>query len=132
MAVISLSRGYCKEANCWLMRPPLPTQGLQGTGPGTPTVFSPALDLTTPTFLPAAVVTSTLSSGYGSGSGIGGGSLGLGGGSGYSFTTSGGHSLGAGLGGSGFSATSNRVLGGSGSSVKFVSTTSSSRKSYKH
>ncbi|XP_023066820.1 keratin, type II cytoskeletal 75 [Piliocolobus tephrosceles] len=79
-----------------------------------------------------SVVSSTLSSGYGSGSGIGGGSLGLGGGSGYSFTTSGGHSLGAGLGGSGFSATSNRGLGGSGSSVKFVSTTSSSRKSYKH
>ncbi|XP_054300972.1 keratin, type II cytoskeletal 75 [Pongo pygmaeus] len=79
-----------------------------------------------------SVVTSTLSSGYGSGSSIGGGSLGLGGGSGYSFTTSGGHSLGAGLGGSGFSATSNRGLGGSGSSVKFVSTTSSSWKSYKH
>uniref|UniRef100_A0A2K6U2C4 Keratin 75 n=1 Tax=Saimiri boliviensis boliviensis TaxID=39432 RepID=A0A2K6U2C4_SAIBB len=79
-----------------------------------------------------SVVTSTVSSGYGSGSGIGGGSLGLGGGSGYSFTTSGGHSLGAGLGGSGFSATSSRGLGGSGSSVKFVATTSSSRKSYKH
>ncbi|XP_039718163.1 keratin, type II cytoskeletal 75 [Pteropus medius] len=79
-----------------------------------------------------SVVTSTVSSGYGGGSGIGGGSLGLGGGSGYSFTTSGGHSLGAGLGGSSFSASSNRGLGGSGSSVKFVSTTSSSRKSYKH
>uniref|UniRef100_F6Q480 Keratin 75 n=1 Tax=Callithrix jacchus TaxID=9483 RepID=F6Q480_CALJA len=79
-----------------------------------------------------SVVTSTVSSGYGSSSGIGGGSLGLGGGSGYSFTTSGGHSLGAGLGGSGFSAASSRGLGGSGSSVKFVSTTSSSRKSYKH
>ncbi|KAL4691371.1 hypothetical protein H8957_003485 [Semnopithecus entellus] len=79
-----------------------------------------------------SVGSSTLSSGYGSGSGIGGGSLGLSGGSGYSFTTSGGHSLGAGLGGSGFSATSNQGLGGSGSSAKFVSTTSSSRKSYKH
>ncbi|XP_004429126.1 PREDICTED: keratin, type II cytoskeletal 75 [Ceratotherium simum simum] len=78
-----------------------------------------------------SVVTSTVSSGYGSGSGIGGGSLGLGGGSGYSFTTSGGHSLGTGLRGSGFSAASNRGLGGSGSSIKFVSTTSSSRKSYK-
>ncbi|XP_006883919.1 PREDICTED: keratin, type II cytoskeletal 75 [Elephantulus edwardii] len=71
-----------------------------------------------------SVVTNTVSSGYGSGSNIGG--------SGYSFTTNGGHSLGSGLGGSGFSATSSRGLGGSGSSVKFVSTTSSSRKSYKH
>ncbi|XP_008138932.1 keratin, type II cytoskeletal 75 [Eptesicus fuscus] len=79
-----------------------------------------------------SVVTSTVSSGYGGGSSIGGGSLGLSGGSGYSFTTSGGHSLGTGLGGSGFSASSSRVLGGNGSSVKFVSTTSSSRKSYKH
>ncbi|XP_015998158.2 keratin, type II cytoskeletal 75 [Rousettus aegyptiacus] len=79
-----------------------------------------------------SVVTSTVSSGYGGGSSLGGGSLGLSGGSGYSFTTSGGHGLGAGLGGSSFSASSNRGLGGSGSSVKFVSTTSSSRKSYKH
>ncbi|XP_027251835.1 keratin, type II cytoskeletal 75 isoform X3 [Cricetulus griseus] len=79
-----------------------------------------------------SVVTSTLSSGYGGGSNIGGGSLGLGGSSGYSFTTSGGHSLGSGLGGSGFTTSSNRGLVGSGSSVKFVSTTSSSRKSYKH
>ncbi|XP_036310750.1 keratin, type II cytoskeletal 75 isoform X2 [Pipistrellus kuhlii] len=79
-----------------------------------------------------SVVTSTVSSGYGGGGSIGGGSLGLSGGSGYSFTTSGGHSLGTGLGGSGFSASSSRVLGGNGSSVKFVSTTSSSRKSYKH
>uniref|UniRef100_A0A8D2JP50 Keratin 75 n=1 Tax=Sciurus vulgaris TaxID=55149 RepID=A0A8D2JP50_SCIVU len=75
-----------------------------------------------------SVVTSTVSSGHGSGSSIGGGSLGLGGGSSYSFTTSGGHSLG----GSGFTASSSRGLGGSSSSVKFVSTTSSSRKSYKH
>ncbi|XP_019479428.1 PREDICTED: keratin, type II cytoskeletal 75 [Hipposideros armiger] len=79
-----------------------------------------------------SVVTSTISSGYGGGSGIGSGSLGLGGGSSYPFTTSGGHSLGAGLGGSGFSTCSSRGLGGSGSSVKFVSTTSSNRKSYKH
>ncbi|XP_077024103.1 keratin, type II cytoskeletal 75-like [Tamandua tetradactyla] len=77
-----------------------------------------------------SVVTSTVSSGYGSGSGIGGGGLGLGGGSGYSFTTNGGHSLG--LGGSGSSASSSRGLGGNGSSIKFVSTTSSSRKNYKH
>uniref|UniRef100_A0A4X1WBN9 Keratin, type II cytoskeletal 75 n=1 Tax=Sus scrofa TaxID=9823 RepID=A0A4X1WBN9_PIG len=79
-----------------------------------------------------SVVTSTISSGYGAGSGIGGSSLGVSGGSGYSFTTSGGHSLGTSLGGSGFSASSSRGLRGSGSSVKFVSTTSSSRKSYKH
>ncbi|XP_040844866.1 keratin, type II cytoskeletal 75 isoform X2 [Ochotona curzoniae] len=80
-----------------------------------------------------SVVTSTVSSGYGGGSNsFGGGNLGLGGGSSYSFTTSGGHSLGTGLGGSGFSASSSRGLGGSGSSMKFVSTTSSSRKTYKH
>ncbi|EHB03906.1 Keratin, type II cytoskeletal 75 [Heterocephalus glaber] len=79
-----------------------------------------------------SVVTSTISSGYGSGSGIAGGSLGLGGGNGYSFTTSGGHSLGTGLGGSGFTASSSLGLGGSGSRVKFISTKSSSRKNYKH
>uniref|UniRef100_M3Y6D7 Keratin 5 n=2 Tax=Mustelinae TaxID=169418 RepID=M3Y6D7_MUSPF len=79
-----------------------------------------------------SVVTSTVSSGYGGGSSLGGGSLGLSGGSGYSFTTSVGHNLGSGLGGSSFSASSSRGLGSSGSSVKFVSTTSSSRKSYKH
>uniref|UniRef100_A0A8C2UHN0 Keratin 5 n=1 Tax=Chinchilla lanigera TaxID=34839 RepID=A0A8C2UHN0_CHILA len=79
-----------------------------------------------------SVVTSTISSGYGSGAGIAGGSLGLGGGSSYSFTTSGGHSLGTGLGGSGFTTSSSRGPGGSGSSVKFISTTSSSRKNYKH
>ncbi|XP_008702989.2 keratin, type II cytoskeletal 75 [Ursus maritimus] len=79
-----------------------------------------------------SVVTSTVSSGYGGGSNIGGGSLGLGGGSSYSFTSSTGHNLGAGPGGSSFSTSSSRGLGGSGSSVKFVSTTSSSRKSYKH
>uniref|UniRef100_G3SSA4 Keratin 75 n=1 Tax=Loxodonta africana TaxID=9785 RepID=G3SSA4_LOXAF len=81
-----------------------------------------------------SVVTNTVPRGYGSGSGsgIGGGSLGLSGGSSYSFTTSGGHSVGAGLGGSAFSASSSRGLGGSGPSVKFVSTTPSSRKNYKH
>ncbi|XP_005353906.1 keratin, type II cytoskeletal 75 [Microtus ochrogaster] len=81
-----------------------------------------------------SVVTSTVSSGYGAGSNFGGGSLGLGGNSGYSFTTSGGHSLGTGtgLGGSGFTTSSSRGPVGSGSSVKFISTTSCSRKSYKH
>ncbi|XP_028638030.1 keratin, type II cytoskeletal 75 [Grammomys surdaster] len=79
-----------------------------------------------------SVVTSTVSSGYGGGANIGGGSLGLGGNSGYSFTTSGGHSLGTGLGGSGFTTSSSRGPAGSGSSIKFVSSTSSSRKSYKH
>ncbi|XP_038197700.1 keratin, type II cytoskeletal 75 [Arvicola amphibius] len=79
-----------------------------------------------------SVVTSTVSSGYGASNNIGGGSLGLGGNSGYSFTTSGGHSLGTGLGGSGFTTCSSRGPVGSGSSVKFISTTSSSRKSYKH
>ncbi|XP_021038602.1 keratin, type II cytoskeletal 75 isoform X2 [Mus caroli] len=78
-----------------------------------------------------SVVTSTVSSGYGGGANIGGGSLGLGGNSGYSFTTSGGHSLGTGLGGSGFTTNSSRGPVGSGSSIKFVSSTSS-RKSYKH
>ncbi|XP_068957261.1 keratin, type II cytoskeletal 75-like [Petaurus breviceps papuanus] len=76
-----------------------------------------------------SVVTSTVSGGYGSG--VGGTSLGLGGGTSYSYTTSGGHSLGGGLGSTGFSTSSGRGLGGSNSSVKFVSTTSS-RKSYKH
>lgn len=109
-----------------------PRHGHQGPGPDTTGIFCPALNSDHVSSLPAAVVTSTVSSGYGGSSGIGGGSLGLSGGSGYSFTTSGGHGLGAGLGGSGFSASSSRGPGGSGSSVKFVSTTSSSRKSYKH
>ncbi|KAM6216341.1 keratin, type II cytoskeletal 75-like [Rhynchocyon petersi] len=79
-----------------------------------------------------SVVTNTVSSGYGGGSGIGGANTGHSGASSYSFTSSGGHSLSAGLGGSGFSTNSSRGLGGSGSSVKFISTTtSSSRKSYK-
>ncbi|XP_008838205.1 keratin, type II cytoskeletal 75 [Nannospalax galili] len=79
-----------------------------------------------------SVVTSTVSSGYGGGSGLGSGSLGLNGSSGYNFTTSSGHSLGAGLGGSSFTTCSSRGPGSSGSSIKFVSTTSSSRKSYRH
>ncbi|XP_059791931.1 keratin, type II cytoskeletal 5 [Balaenoptera ricei] len=98
-------------------------------------------------------VTNTVSSAYGSGgsfgggfgsglgSGLGGGlGSGLGGGGGSSFysSSSGGVGLGGGLGmgGSGFSASSGRSLGfgsggGSSSNVKFVSTTSSSRKSFK-
>ncbi|XP_017357227.1 keratin, type II cytoskeletal 5 isoform X2 [Cebus imitator] len=85
-----------------------------------------------------SVVTSSVSSGYGGGSGLGGG---LGGGStSYYSSSSGGAGLGSGLsvGGSGFSTSSGRGMGvgfgsggGSGSSVKFVSTTSSSRKSFK-
>ncbi|XP_049639375.1 keratin, type II cytoskeletal 6A-like isoform X2 [Suncus etruscus] len=76
-----------------------------------------------------SVVQSTVSGGYGSGSGIGGG-LSLGGGSGYSYGSS--------LGG-GFSSNSGRGLGGgfgssggSTSSIKYTTTSSSSRKSYKH
>ncbi|XP_007179468.2 keratin, type II cytoskeletal 5 [Balaenoptera acutorostrata] len=97
-------------------------------------------------------VTNTVSSAYGSGgsfgggfgSGLGGGlggglGSGLGGGSGgFYSSSSGGVGLGSGLGvgGSGFSASSGRSLGfgsggGSSSNVKFVSTTSSSRKSFK-
>ncbi|KAJ8797954.1 hypothetical protein J1605_001690 [Eschrichtius robustus] len=97
-------------------------------------------------------VTNTVSSAYGSGgsfgggfgSGLGGGlgsglGSGLGGGGGgFYSSSSGGVGLGSGLGvgGSGFSASSGRSLGfgsggGSSSNVKFVSTTSSSRKSFK-
>ncbi|XP_024592669.1 keratin, type II cytoskeletal 5 [Neophocaena asiaeorientalis asiaeorientalis] len=89
-------------------------------------------------------VTNTVSSGYGGsgsfGSGLGGGlGSGLGGGgSGFYSSSSGGVGLGSGLGvgGSSFSAGSGRSLGfgsggGSSSNVKFVSTTSSSRKSFK-
>ncbi|XP_055103337.1 keratin, type II cytoskeletal 5 isoform X3 [Symphalangus syndactylus] len=85
-----------------------------------------------------SVVTSSVSSGYG-GSSLGGG-LGGGGSGSYYSSSSGGVGLGGGLsvGGSGFSAGSGRGLGvgfgsggGSSSSVKFVSTTSSSRKSFK-
>ncbi|KAM6154108.1 keratin, type II cytoskeletal 6B-like [Erethizon dorsatum] len=79
-----------------------------------------------------SVVQSTVSSGYGSASGMGGG-VGLGGGSGYSYSS--GHSLGG-----GFSSGSGRGIsiggglssaGGSTSSIKYT-TSSSSRKSYKH
>ncbi|XP_060022132.1 keratin, type II cytoskeletal 5 [Lagenorhynchus albirostris] len=89
-------------------------------------------------------VTNTVSSAYGGGgsfgSGLGGGlGSGLGGGSsGFYSSSSGGAGLGSGLGvgGSSFSAGSGRSLGfgsggGSSSNVKFVSTTSSSRKSFK-
>ncbi|XP_004601556.2 keratin, type II cytoskeletal 75 [Sorex araneus] len=81
-----------------------------------------------------SVVTSTMSSGYSGGSSLGGPGLGLCGGSSYSFApgSHSSHSLSAGLAGPGFSASSCRSLGGGGSSVKFVSTTSSSRKSFKH
>ncbi|XP_012660968.1 keratin, type II cytoskeletal 5 isoform X2 [Otolemur garnettii] len=84
-----------------------------------------------------SVVTSNVSSGYGGGSGFGGG-LGSGGGSYYS-SSSGGVGGGLSVGGSGFSAGSGRSLGvgfgsggGSSSSVKFVSTTSSSRRSVRN
>ncbi|KAM9760289.1 keratin, type II cytoskeletal 6A-like [Dama dama] len=79
-----------------------------------------------------SVVQSTVSGGYGGAGGLGGG-LGVGGGSGYSY--SGGHSLGG-----GFSAGSGRAIGGgfsscggSSSTIKYTTTSSSSsRKSYKH
>ncbi|XP_004406315.1 PREDICTED: keratin, type II cytoskeletal 5 isoform X2 [Odobenus rosmarus divergens] len=86
-----------------------------------------------------SVITNSVSSAYGGGSGFGGG-LGGGGGGSYYSSSSGGVGLGGGLsgGGSGFSAGSGRSMGmgfgsggGSSSSVKFVSTTSSSRKSFK-
>ncbi|XP_062931916.1 keratin, type II cytoskeletal 6A-like isoform X1 [Cynocephalus volans] len=77
-----------------------------------------------------SVVQSTVSSGYGGASGVGSG-LGLGGGSGYSYSS--GHSLGG-----GFSSGSGRGIGGglssaggSSSSIKYTTTTSSSRKGYK-
>uniref|UniRef100_A0A2K5N3P4 Keratin, type II cytoskeletal 5 n=1 Tax=Cercocebus atys TaxID=9531 RepID=A0A2K5N3P4_CERAT len=78
-----------------------------------------------------SVVQSTVSSGYGGASGVGSG-LGLGGGSSYSY--------GSGLGvGGGFSSSSGRAVGGGLSSVgggsstiKYTTTSSSSRKSYKH
>ncbi|KAG8518340.1 Keratin, type II cytoskeletal 5 [Galemys pyrenaicus] len=95
-----------------------------------------------------SVVTNSLSSGYGSGGGFGGSGFGglgggfgsgLGGGGGsstYYSSSSGGGGLS--MGGSGFSASSGRGVGmgfgsggGSSSSVKFVSTTSSTRKSFK-
>nr|XP_020015785.1 keratin, type II cytoskeletal 5 isoform X2 [Castor canadensis] len=87
-----------------------------------------------------SVVTNSLSSGGGGYSGLGSG-LGGGGGGSYYSSSSGGVGLGSGLsaGGSGFSASSGRGMGvglgsggGSSSSVKFVSTTSSSRRSFKN
>ncbi|XP_007073163.2 keratin, type II cytoskeletal 6A [Panthera tigris] len=78
-----------------------------------------------------SVVQSTISGGYGSASGVGSGA-GLGGGSGYSYGSD--HSLGA-----GFSSSSGRGIGGgfsssggSSSTIKYTTTSSSSRKSYKH
>ncbi|XP_024431271.1 keratin, type II cytoskeletal 6A [Desmodus rotundus] len=78
-----------------------------------------------------SVVQSTVSSGYGSAGGVGGG-LALGGGSGYSYGSghglSGGFSSGSGRGlGGGLSS-----VGGSSSTVRYTTTSSSSRKSYKH
>ncbi|XP_066209676.1 keratin, type II cytoskeletal 6A [Saccopteryx leptura] len=76
-----------------------------------------------------SVVQSTVSGGYGSGSGAGSG-FGLGGGSSYSYGSSG-------LGG-GFSSGSGRGLagglssGGTSSTIKYTTTSTSSRKSYKH
>ncbi|XP_074081966.1 keratin, type II cytoskeletal 6A-like [Macrotis lagotis] len=80
-----------------------------------------------------SVVNSTVSSGYGSGSGMSSG-FGLGGGSGYSYGSSGSYNVGGGLSvGGGFSTGSGRgSLGGSSTSVKYTTTTSSTKKSYKH
>ncbi|XP_055252098.1 keratin, type II cytoskeletal 6A [Moschus berezovskii] len=85
-----------------------------------------------------SVVQSTVSGGYGSAGGYGGAGglgsgLGVGGGSGYSYSS--GHSLGG-----GFSSGSGRAIGGgfsssggSSSTIKYTTTSSSSsRKSYKH
>ncbi|XP_006751281.2 keratin, type II cytoskeletal 59 kDa, component IV-like [Leptonychotes weddellii] len=78
-----------------------------------------------------SVVQSTMSGGHSSTSAVGGGS-GLGGGSGYSYGS--GHSLGA-----GFSSGSGRGMaggfsssGGSSSTIKYTTSSSSSRKSYQH
>ncbi|XP_059538960.1 keratin, type II cytoskeletal 6A [Myotis daubentonii] len=78
-----------------------------------------------------SVVQSTVSSGYGSAGGVGSG-FGLGGGSGYSYGS--GHSLGG-----GFSSGSGRGFGGglgsaggSSSTIKYSTTSSTTRKSYKH
>ncbi|KAK2505539.1 hypothetical protein MC885_016598 [Smutsia gigantea] len=77
------------------------------------------------------VVQSTVSSGYGSAGGAGSG-LGVGGGVGYSYgsgpSLGGGFSSGSGRGlGGGLSST-----GGSSSTIKYTTTSSSSRKSYQH
>ncbi|XP_038432101.1 keratin, type II cytoskeletal 6A isoform X3 [Canis lupus familiaris] len=105
-----------------------------------------------------SVVQSTVSGGYGGAGGFGGASgmgsgSGLGGGSGYSYGS--GHGLGAGFssssgrgvgsgfsssgGSTGFSSSSGRGVGGgfsssggSSSTIKYTTTSSSSRKSYKH
>ncbi|XP_052496421.1 keratin, type II cytoskeletal 6A-like [Budorcas taxicolor] len=74
-----------------------------------------------------SVVQSTVSSGYGGAGGLGSG-LGIGGGSGCSYSIGGGFSSGSGRAiGGGFGS-----CGGSSSSIKYTTTSSSSRKSYKH
>uniref|UniRef100_A0A9L0JFC7 IF rod domain-containing protein n=1 Tax=Equus asinus TaxID=9793 RepID=A0A9L0JFC7_EQUAS len=88
-----------------------------------------------------AVVQSTVSGGYGGSSSVGGG-VGLGGGSGYSYGSGigGGFSSGSGRGiGGGFSSGSGRGIGGGFSStgggsstIKYTTTSTSSRKSYQH
>ncbi|XP_058413520.1 keratin, type II cytoskeletal 6A-like [Diceros bicornis minor] len=85
-----------------------------------------------------SVVQSTVSSGYGGASGVGGG-LGLGGGSGYSYGS--GHSIGGGFSsgsgrgiGGGLISTGGGLIstGGGSSTIKYTTTSSSSKKSYKH
>ncbi|XP_040609696.1 keratin, type II cytoskeletal 6A isoform X1 [Mesocricetus auratus] len=111
----------CKYYACPLARP-LPCACLTGQR-GLRVTLVPSASLT-------AVVQSTVSSGYGSAGGASG-SLGLGGGSSYSYSSS--HGLGG-----GFSSGSGRGIsgglsssGGSSSTIKYT-TTSSSRKSYRH
>ncbi|KAM9073201.1 keratin, type II cytoskeletal 6A-like [Megaptera novaeangliae] len=78
-----------------------------------------------------SVVQSSVSSGYGGAGGVSGG-VGLGGGSGYSYSS--GHGIGG-----GFSSGSGRAIGGglsssggSSSAIKYTTTSSSSRKGYRH
>uniref|UniRef100_F7D281 IF rod domain-containing protein n=1 Tax=Equus caballus TaxID=9796 RepID=F7D281_HORSE len=88
-----------------------------------------------------SVVQSTVSGGYGGSSSVGGG-VGLGGGSSYSYGSGigGGFSSGSGRGiGGGFSSSSGRGIGGGFSStgggsstIKYTTTSTSSRKSYQH
>ncbi|KAJ1062724.1 hypothetical protein K5549_021869 [Capra hircus] len=74
-----------------------------------------------------SVVQSTVSSGYGGASGLGSG-LGIGGGSGCSYSIGGGFSSGSGRAiGGGFGSS-----GGSSSTIKYTTSSCSSRKSYKH
>ncbi|XP_068826454.1 keratin, type II cytoskeletal 6A-like [Capricornis sumatraensis] len=74
-----------------------------------------------------SVVQSTVSSGYGGASGLGSG-LGIGGGSGCSYSIGGGFSSGSGRAiGGGFGS-----CGGSSSSIKYTTSSCSSRKSYRH